>query len=330
MRHAPGAIDAPPGEAGDPGLPPDTAAWPTTLRAFELPWDGRGDSSTPAVFAAASAGGASWRGAALYVERQGVLEPLGTTGRTRSLMGKLAAPLPPSPALILERQAALTLDLVAGDLALASADAEGLAAGANRLLVGGEIVQFAHAVREGDHRWRLEGLLRGRGGTEAVAQAGHDAGTSATLLDASLVPIALGRLGAAADTIAAIGAAEDEPIFAPIDGLGTTRRPLAPVHPRAATLPSGALSLRWIRRARGGWVWPPEIELPLVEQAELYRVGIGPVDSPIASWEITESALVIEAADLSALSAAHPGESLWVRQIGSFAASDPLHLHTLA
>ncbi|RXZ64876.1 phage tail protein [Pelagerythrobacter rhizovicinus] len=328
VRHAFGAVHAPPGEAGTPGLPVDTAPSPTLLRAFELPWDGTGDPATPAVFAVASAAGAHWRGAALYIDRQGALEPLGTTGRTRSIMGALAAPLPPSPALVLERQAVLTLDLVAEDLTLASADAEAIAAGANRLLVGSEIVQFMRAMREGDRRWRLEGLVRGRGGTEAAAQAGHGSGTLVTLLDASLVPLVLDRPNGA--TIAAIGAAEDEPVAAQIESAGVTRRPLAPVHPRATVLPSGALSLRWIRRARGGWTWPAEIELPLVEEAELYRVGIGPVEAPLASWEVAEPRLVIEADDLAALSAAHPGAAVWVRQIGSFAASDPLYLNTLA
>ncbi len=328
VRHAPGAVDAPPGEAGTPGLPADTASPPTLLRAFELPWDGTGDPSTPAVFAAASASSANWRGAALYVDRNGALEPLGTTGRTRSIMGALAAPLPPSPALVLERQAVLALDLVAEDLALAPADAGAIAAGANRLLVGSEIVQFARAVREGDRRWRLEGLLRGRGGTEGAAQAGHDAGALATLLDASLVPVVLDRPNGA--TIAAIGAADDEPVVAPVESAGATRRPLAPVHPCATMLPFGVLSLRWVRRARGGWTWPAEIELPLVEEVELYRVGVGPVEAPFASWEVSEPALVIEAGNLAALAAAHPGAAIWVRQIGSFAASDPLHLHTLA
>lgn len=329
VRHPPGAVDAAPGEAGTPGLPQDRLPAPTVLRAFELPWDGRGDPSVPATFAAPSASGAGWRGAALYVERQGVLEPIGASGRTRSIAGMLAAPLPASRALLFERQASLTIDLVADDMELAPASIAALAAGANRLLIGGEIVQFAGAAREGDRRWRLEGLLRGRGGTEAVAFAGHAEGTPATLLDARLVPVPM-RIGdGESRSLAAIGAADEEPVYAPIEGLGATRRPLTPVHPRAGTLASGALSLRWIRRARGGWGWPPEIELPLVEQAELYRVGVGPVEAPFASWDVAVPEFVVAEADVAALSAAHPGAPVWVRQVGSFAASAPLKLCNL-
>lgn len=331
VRHPAMAIAAAPGEAGEPGLPPDTFPWPTDLRAFELPWDGIGDPSTPAVFAAASAEDSDWRGAALYAERQGVLEPLGTTGRARSVGGALAAALPGSPALILERQAMLSLDLTGADQELVPATTEALTAGANRLLVGDEILQFVQATREGEHRWLLRGLLRGRGGTERAAQAGHAAGTRATLLDARLVPLQLEAPdGTPADAVAAIGRAEDAPVVAPIENAGATRRPLAPVHPHAAIDAAGALTLGWMRRARGAWGWPDGIDAPLVEEAERYRIGIGPADAPVASWTVAEPALSIAPGDLAPIAAAHPGAPVWVRQIGSFAASDPLHLHDLA
>lgn len=330
IRLPPVQGSAPPGEPGLPGLPPDALPWSTHLRAFELPWDGVGDSSVPATFAAASAGGASWRGAALYADRSGVLEPLGATGRARSTSGALTAPLAGSPALLLERGAALTAELIADDLGFASAEADALAAGANRLLIGGEIVQFALAERIGERGWQLSGLLRGRGGTEAAAQAGHPAGTPATLLDDSLVPIALGGPpGGATPAIAAIGMAEDEPVTAILERAGATRLPLTPVHPRAARAPSGALELCWVRRARGAWGWPDEIETPLIEQSERYRVGVGPVELPVASWEAGQPSLAIAPGELAALAAEHPGAPVWVRQLGSFAASDALHLCNL-
>lgn len=329
-RLPPVPVSAPPGEPGLPGLPPDALPWPTRLRAFELPWNGLGDPSIPATFAAASAGGASWRGAMLHVERLGVLEPLGPTGRNRSTSGHLAAPLANSPALLLERNAGIDVELVADDLGFVAADVDAIAAGANRLLIGGEIVQFVRAERLDARLWRLEGLLRGRGGTEAAAQAGHPAGTPVTLLDDSLVPLALGGpAGGAGQTIAAIGMADDEPVTATVERAGATRLPLTPVHPRASATPSGGLELRWTRRARGAWGWPDEIETPLVEQDERYRVGVGPVDLPVVSWEVGEPSLAIAPAELAALVAAHPGAPVWVRQVGSFAASDALHLYDL-
>ena len=59
-------------------------------------------------------------------------------------------------------------------------------------------------------------------------------------------------------------------------------------------------------------------------------MGIGPVTAPLATWEVPESELVIDSATRDALAAAHPGAAVWVRQIGTFAASDPLHLFELS
>ncbi|USA39028.1 GTA baseplate fiber-binding domain-containing protein [Pelagerythrobacter marinus] len=319
-----------PGDAGRPALPRDGATPPTLLRAFELPWDGRGDPARPPAFAAASAADAGWRGASLYLEDGGVLEEIGPSGQARSIGGTLAGALGASPARLLERQASIALDLHAPDMVLASAGAEALAAGANRLLVGREVLQYARAVQEGARRWRLEGLLRGRGGTEAAAGAGHPAGTAVTLIDAALLPIG-DRLtpGTPAPRVAAIGQADDAPVIAPIEGHGEGLRPLAPVHPRARLLPSGALALGWTRRARGAWQWLPEVDAPLVEQAELYRLGAGPPEAPLRTWDIAEPHFTIAPADRAALAADMPGAPVWVRQVGSFAASDPLVLATL-
>ncbi|AKM08128.1 phage tail protein [Pelagerythrobacter marensis] len=329
-RHMTMRLAPSPGDAGTPSRPVDSAPSPTLLRAFELPWEGMGDSSDPPIYAAVSAPGPGWRGAALYLDRAGALEDLGPADRRRAVTGVLAAMLPPSPARLLERGATLAVDLAGADMVLGSASAEALATGVNRLLIGEEIVQFSSAARESDYRWRLEGLLRGRGATEAAAATGHPAGAPVTLLDTALTPLAIDRaLHAQPPVIAAIGRAEDDPVMATVESFGRARRPLAPVHPRSRVLPSGALALEWTRRARGAWRWLPEVDAPLVEEAERYRVGVGPFASPLESWETAEPHLTLEASRHAALSAEAPGAPVWVRQIGSFAASDPLPLCTL-
>lgn len=45
-------------------------------------------------------------------------------------------------------------------------------------------------------------------------------------------------------------------------------------------------------------------------------------------WELARPELELSAAMLAQLSAAHAGEPLWVRQVGSFALSPPLLLLT--
>lgn len=201
-----------------------------------------------------------------------------------------------------------------------------IARGANRLLIGSEIVQFAHAQPVGDGVWKLTGLLRGRGGSEIEALAGHVPGAPVTLLDDRLVELPATLALGNGSELAAIGSADPDPVVAPLENGGRTRRPLFPVQPRVHATPDGGLMLAWARRARGGWVWLDEVEQPLVEQAEAYEVGLGDPDKPHRLWATTTPQLQLASAEIAALSSLHPGQSLWVRQKGSFALSAPLHL----
>jgi len=314
----------------DPGraLPPaDLIATPTLLAAFELPWDGSGGGDARQVYAAASSVSAGWTGAALYADQDGSLAPLGPSGSRRSVIGTLAQPLPPSAAMLLETGVGMEIELASADFALTSASAEALATGANRLLVGSELLQFTQAMPIGDRRWRLAGLLRGRGGTEAAARKGHAAGTRLVLLDEGPTRIDPARLGSAPG-IAAIGLADPAPVSSMIANAGATLRPLAPVHPGAEPL-AGGVVLRWTRRSRGAWNWPDGVEPPLNEQTEAYRVGAGPTEAPLASWQVGEPKIAFTAAEWAGLASDHPGQPLWVRQVGSHALSDPLLLTTL-
>jgi hypothetical protein len=208
--------------------------------------------------------------------------------------------------------------------------AEALATGANRALLGTEVIQFAEALWLGGALWRLRGLLRGRGGTEAAAQAGHAAGTPFVLLDGRPLAIDPAKLDpTGAMSLAAIGLADDEPVIAPIANPGLTLRPLTPVHPRVRPSAGGGLILRWTRRARGAWTWPDGIETPLSEQAEAYTVGLGDTAQPALRWELSQPRLELSAATVAHLSSEHPGQPLWVRQVGSFAVSPALLLTIL-
>ena len=201
-----------------------------------------------------------------------------------------------------------------------------IARGANRLLVGSEIVQFAQAQPVGEGVWELTGLLRGRGGNEIEALAGHVPGTLVTLLDDRLVELPATLAISEGSELAAIGSADPDPVVAPLENGGRTRRPLFPVQPRVHATPGGGLILTWTRRARGGWSWLDEVEQPLVEQAEAYEVGLGDPDKPHRVWATPAPHVQLASAGIAALSSLYPGQSLWVRQKGSFALSAPLHL----
>lgn len=317
--------------ASDAGaaLPPaDLVATPTSLVAYELPWDGTGSGTQRQVFAAASAATSGWAGAAIYADNDGSLEPIAHTGKTRSIIGTLANNLPPSGFALLDRQTTIAVDLASDDFLLTSSTLAGLAGGSNRALVGEEIFQFASASRVSAGRWELRGLLRGRGGTEAAAMAGHRAGASFVLLDERPVAIAADDIGATS-AIAATGLADAEPVAAPIIGSGKTTRPLTPVLPRV-TQDEGGLALSWTRRSRASWEWRDLVDVALNEAAEIYRIGVGPVDLPAAQWETKTTSLQIDAITLAELRADHAGQPIWVRQLGGQSASDPLHLYTIA
>ena len=326
-RVPPSLMAQPPGDPGTANPPSDQTLPQTSLAAFEVPADADAGASAPLIFAAASAANNAWRGAALYRVQGSTLMPLGTSGTVRAILGTLAEPLAPSPALVFEGGASLTLDLVADDLAFTDTDIEGLAMGANRLLVGGEAIQFARAEPLGEGRWQLRGLLRGRGGTEPEAAAGHAAQTTVVLLDDSLVPLDPAEVPPIASTrIAAIGTGDADAVIAPLANPGLSRRPLTPVHARTRIDATGDWELCWTRRARGHWRWDDGVDVPLVEEQEAWVAGYGPAATPFVAWSLGEARLRLSQAERAALLAAHGPAAIWVKQVGTFDHSHPLRL----
>jgi len=316
-------------DAGEALPAPDLVATPTHLVVVELPWSGSGAQDTRQVFAAASSRSRAWKGAALYRDDGGNLVPIGNAGPRRCVLGASVKAVPPSRAVMLERYASIEVDLVSDDFVLMSASADALTNGANRALIGGEILQFAAVEHLGEARWRLTGLLRGRGGTEGAALKGHPAGASFVLLGDALVALDPEQVGGADKiTFAAIGLADQEPVTAELVNAGLSLKPLSPVHPRTTTLPDGQLTFEWTRRARGAWTWEDLLPTPLVEPTESYVVGLGQVEQPTVRWEVNEPRLVLSPDQLTDLATAHAGSPLWVRQVGLRGLSDPLLLTT--
>ena len=327
LPHGPGRAQA--ADAGEVRAPRDLQATPTHLRAFELPWSGIGAPSDRQVYIAASSGSAGWTGAALFVQNGSILTPVGSTGRQRSVIGNLLAPLPAGDPALIDRETCLQVELVAPDLILSSASLDSVANGKNRALLGNELIQFTHARHVEGRRWELTGLLRGIGGTEHSARHGHPPGTDFVLLDDTQVRIDAALAGAAT-SVAASGIADAEPVYAPISLAGIGQKPPTPVHPRVHLRSSGELQLGWTRRARGSWAWPEAVEVPLVEETERYHVGIGDSVAPSMIWEVSAPHHIVASAQYAAMQAQFPGQAIWVRQIGSQAQSDPLLLHILS
>lgn len=314
-------------DAGVANPPADLLAAPTILRGFETPPDTSNDPSRPALFAAASSENAGWRGASLFAAQGDTLVPIGSTGSRRATIGSLAKPLTGSSSTLLMGSQTIEVDLVAPDLVFESTDVAGLAMGVNRAIVGGEVLQFLTATRQSDSRWRLEGLLRGRGGTEDAAVLGHQAGSMVALLDDALVALDPNQVpGESGVGIAAIGLADPEPVYAAVANTGLSQRPPMPVAPKQALLPTGDLEFCWTRRARGHWRWSEAADVPLVEEREEYLVGYGPIEAPDMLWRTPNPTFTLTASDKATLIAEYGSSDFWVRQSGTFSTSAALLL----
>lgn len=330
-RLAPSAGALRPSDSGE-NLPPlDMVIPPTRLAAVELPPDTSSNPAAPLIFAAASAPNGAWRGAALFAVQGNTLVELGTSGTQRAIMGTLGESLVASPALLLEPKSTAIVDLVADDLNLTDTDVAGLAAGANRVLIGGELLQYLRAEPLGAGQWRLSGLLRGRGGTETAAALGHPAQTPVIVLDDSLVPLdPLLVPPIASSRIAAIGTGDTDTVIATLTNPGLSRRPLCPVHPGIRIEANAARRFYWTRRARGQWRWEDSVEVPVVEEREAYLIGYGPTDAPHIAWSRDVPWLELTQAEVTALPVAHGASNLWVKQVGTFDHSPPLRLASLS
>ena len=308
---------------GRPWLPSDRMPGASFLEAFELPADGRGGSTIGSTFVAVGGRTGRWAGASLFAERGDTLQPVAETPQRSAIVGTLDSVLDPSRSLLAAPKATFDVTLFDSQATLPSVGLPALAMGASRALVGEEILQFASARPLGSGRWRLEGLLRGRGGTEQEALNPHMEGERFVLLDDRIQDVGE-RLGQTDTRLAAIGTADEEPVRAQIALRGRSTQPLSPVHGSARMNETGGLSLTWVRRARGAWHWRDGIDVPLVEETERYEIGIGPIDAPLVSISTSEPEAQISSAALAVL----PGEPLpvWVRQRGSFSSSPALLL----
>ena len=202
---------------------------------------------------------------------------------------------------------------------LTSCDEDALADGANLALVGSELVQFGDAAALGQGRFRLSRLLRGRGGSEWVADD-HCAGELFCLIDGNaLQPLPLPAwLRGSLLTVADRKGSSASLTFG-----AEAVRPLAPESLSAEVNASGDLAITWLRRSRAGLGWLDEVDAPVGEGREQYSVTIS---ATAAEIELTTDApaALLGAAVVASLGAGPA--MLEVRQLGDWAASRPAQL----
>lgn len=211
----------------------------------------------------------------------------------------------------------VTVTMVDPTCVLLSCDDEALAAGANLALLGEEYFQFAEARPEAPGTWVLSGLLRGRMGSEE-AIADHAAGEPFVLIDPRRMVAVRLPLSAANSTVD----------YRLMSGLKTSSRlvnafnlrPPSPVGLSARVDGNGALTVSWVRRSRSGWAWIDEVDAPIGEGREAYRVELqGQLGTVLA--ELSAPLVTLSANELAPLGSG--AAAISVQQIGNSAASRP-------
>ena len=199
----------------------------------------------------------------------------------RSVIGKTASPLGHGPVGRIDRSNVLTVEIASG--ALSSVDQISMLGGRNVAAVANddgvwEILGFTDVEVIGPKTWRLNHLLRGLGGEDALAARTLPAGSRFVLLDDAVVPLSsdLSQIGATLRY--RIGPADrDHADVSYVEisaGVGTKAlTPYSPVQVRAQRNVSG-VEISFFRRSRVNADNWELFEVPLGEDREQYEVAI--------------------------------------------------------
>lgn len=207
---------------------------------------------------------------------------LNTLIEQRSVVGVSETPLEAADPDRFDNGAGVEVRLFGGSLS--AAERERVLNGANLAAFGDgvdhwELIQFSAATLVGDDLYRLSGLLRGQGGSEAEMPEVWPVGSQFVLLNAARLQIDLAasardlvryyRVGPAKRPVEDGSYLQQARAFR---GIGL--RPFAPCHLRATRSALGDVSLRWTRRTRiDGDSWSSG-DVPLGETFEAYFVRI--------------------------------------------------------
>lgn len=182
-----------------------------------------------------------------------------------------------SPINSFDNDTSIEVTLVYGSLTTSTE--EDVLAGANLVAVGQELIQFVTATSLGSNRWRLEGLLRYRYGTD-WAGGSHYAGEPFLLIEESTVR----RLALSSAELdipryhraVTVNRRIDTGTRTQTTNTGIAMKPYAPA-PRGMALDyeSGVgILISFHRRTRLGGHWRDYVEVPLGEASESYEIDV--------------------------------------------------------
>ena len=312
------AWQAAPALAADPGRPApnrDVVAGPTRLALLDLPDLGSGAVMQLQLAAASST--MTWRQVPIEISAGGTIGG-GASAQAETVVGTALTLLAPGEASIFDDHSTVDVELANEEQWLEGRDDDALLMGANLAMLGREIIQFGSAAAIGPKKFRLSRLLRGRFGSE-WAMSGHATGDSFVMLDSRTlraIPLADALAGTEVQ-VTAHGVGDGAGTTVSTIASGEALRPPSPVHLRAL-MTGGSLVVSWVRRSRAGFAWLDEIEAPLGENSERYRVRL---QGSAGSIEVEATSPYVSF-DPVQLAAVGPGPgSLSVAQVGDRALS---------
>lgn len=311
-------IDESVGDSGRSLPSSDRQVSETKLALFDLPDLEGNQTAILTLHVAGTSSSDGWRSVPIEVKEGGSISA-GQTATRKSILGTALAILPAAQPYLLDSINNLEVELVDQDQWLESCNNQGLVQGFNLAALGSELIQFGTAEPVGPGRFRLSKLLRGRRGTEWAMDT-HMMGEAFALLQpGTLRPLSfpLSMQGAVIEA-RPLGLADAAMVGVSKRVGGEALRPPSPVHITIERMSEGTLHISWIRRSRHGWAWLDEIDVPLGEARELYRVILESSTARIESETASQSIIFAEI-DLASLGA---GDAiLSVQQIGDRAAS---------
>lgn len=255
-----------------------TAA-PSVAYLLDTPLLRDADEGLGIYVAAGAMGSEPWPGAALYKSTDGsdFSTPVTFVPAARNAgHGRAETALTDGTTAVWDRESSVVIRLFRGSLV--SATERAVLDGANALLLGDEVLQFANATPNADGSVTLDTFLRGRRGTE-WATAAHSVGERVVLLSAlTLTRVELPDSDLHAERFyktVTVGGRLSE---APIGSLTFRGRALMPYAPVAisgtrASAPAD-WTVTWMRRTRLGGSWRDGADVPLGEELEAYELDI--------------------------------------------------------
>jgi hypothetical protein len=231
------------------------------------------DSDTGNMYVAMTGQAAGWKGATLLksLDNGTTYTSIGFFG-TPATMGKTLGALGNFFSGYVFDESNTVDVLITGVGTLASATEGQVLAGANRAVIGDEIIAFKTATLIATNTYRLGGLLRGLRGTE-FAMPAHAGGEAFVLLPATSISEPLTERDVPVlYKIAPLGGTESMPVQ--FTNTMNALRPYAPVQLAGGVDASGNVTLQWVRRSRVRGDWLNGSDVPIGEALEQYVVEI--------------------------------------------------------